>query len=59
MERKTTTKLFRFRPAIIKEFFEAVKSLKINKPLGPCSIPAWTPEDRVTEIVLHLTMMMN
>ena len=59
IESKTTPKLFSFRPTTIKEVFDAVKSLKINKPLGPCSIPAWAIKDGMTEIVPRLTMVIN
>ena len=59
IEGKTTPKLFRFRPTTIKEVFDAVKSLKINKTLGPCSIPAWAIKDGMTENVPHLTMVIN
>ena len=59
IESKTTLKLFSFRPTTIKEVFDAVKSLKINKPLGPSSIPAWDIKDGMTEIVPQLTMVIN
>ena len=59
IESKTTPKLFNFRQTTIKEVFDAVKSLKINKPLGPYSIPAWAIKDGMTEIVPHLTMVIN
>ena len=59
IESTTTPNLFSFRPTTIKEVFDAVKSLEINKPLGPCSIPAWAIKDGMTEIVPHLTMVIN
>ena len=59
IESKTTPKLFSFRPTTIKEVSDAVKSLKIKKLLGPCSIPAWAIKDGMTEIVPHLTMVIN
>ena len=53
--------MFSFRPTTIKEVFDAIKSLKIKIPLGPCSIPAWAIKDGMTEphIVPHLTMIIN
>ena len=59
IEMKTTPKLFSFRPTTIKEVFDAVKSLKFNNPLGPCSNPAWAIKDGMTEIVPNLTMPIN
>ena len=59
IEIKTTPKLFSFRLTTIKEVFDAVKSLKINKPLGSCSIPVWAIKDGMTKIVPHLTMVKN
>ena len=59
IESKTTPKLFSFLPTTIKEVLDAVKSLKINKPLGPRSISAWVIKDGMTEIVPHLTMVIN
>ena len=57
IESTTPPKLFSFRPTTIEEVFDAVKSFKINKPLGPCSIPAWAIKDGMTEIVPHLTRL--
>ena len=59
IESKTTPKLFSFRPTTIKGVLDAVKSLKLNKPLGPCSTPAWAIKDGMTEIVPHLTIVIN
>ena len=51
--------MFSFRPTTIKEVFDAVESLKINKPLGPCSIPAYAFKDGMTEMVPQLTKVIN
>ena len=56
--KQTTPKLFCFQPATNKEVFVAIKSLKINKPSGPCSIPARPIKDVMTIIVPHLTMVL-
>ena len=36
---------FQFQPMSIYECRKQIKSLNINKPLGPSNIPAWTLQD--------------
>ena len=39
------TNEFRFQPISLYECKSHVKSLNINKPLGPSNIPTWALED--------------
>ena len=54
-----TRKTFSFRPISLFECRKYVKSLNINKPLGPYEIPAWALKDFMNIIVEPLCYLIN
>ena len=61
LERKTTlqNETFSFRFVSDKECHDALRHLKVSKPQGPSSIPAWSLKDAASELVPHLSFIKN
>ena len=50
---------FSFRFVTYKECHDALRHLKVSKPQGPSSIPAWALKDAASELVPQLSFMKN
>ena len=50
---------FQFQPISIYECRKQIKSLNINKPLGPSNIPAWALKDASDVLAEPLTFLIN
>ena len=50
---------FSFRFVTDKECYDALRHLKVSKPQGPSSIPAWALKDAASELVPHLSFILN
>ena len=50
---------FSFRLVTDKECHDVLRHLKVSKPQGPSSIPAWAIKDAASELVPHLSFIIN
>ena len=50
---------FSFRFVTDKECHDALRHLKVSKPQGPSLIPAWALKDAASELVPHLSFIIN